>query len=228
MTRYAGGFAPRRPPADPWSTVAGPAQAVAAALVPPRCAGCGAPGAWLCIECREAAEPVVARIPGPATRAAGLHDGPLRSAIHRYKYREERGLAEELGALLAQVVASDLGRGVRLDALVPVPLHPARSRARGYDQVALLAGAVARRVGLPSRPALHRIRHARPQVELDRAARARNVDGAFVCVAGSLTGLRVALVDDVVTTGATLGGAAGAARAGGARNVRAYVLAADE
>lgn len=202
--------------------------ASAAALLPPRCAGCGAPGAWLCLTCRDTVEPLAARIPRPATQAAGAYAGPLRSAIHRYKYRDERGLAEELGELLAGVVASDLARGIRVDAVVPVPLHPARLGARGYDQVALLARAVALGAGLPLRAALHRIRHVRPQVELDRAARAHNVDGAFVSVAGSLSGLRVALIDDVVTTGATLGAAAAAARAGGACHVRAYVLAADE
>jgi len=76
--------------------------------------------------------------------------------------------------------------------------------------------------------ALHRIRASRPQVELDRAARAANVRGAFVAGAGSLRGLRVALVDDVATTGATLMDAAAAARAAGARTVRAYVVAAEE
>ena len=111
---------------------------------------------------------------------------------------------------------------------MPVPLHRERAAARGYDQAQLLAERVADEVGLPLRPALRRIRMGRPQVELDRRERADNVRGAFVAEAGALLGLRVALVDDVATTGATLRAAAAAARAAGARGVAAYVVAVDE
>jgi len=206
----------------------GAAAAVAAALVPARCAGCDAPGAWLCAGCRDALEPVSTRNGRLLLRAAGAHAGPLRHAIHRFKYREERGLADELGDLIADLVTDDMARGERLDAVVPVPLHSERARARGYDQTALLADAVARRAGLPVVRAIKRIRHARPQVELDRAERAANVDGAFVGCAGALRGLRCAIVDDVATTGATCAAAASAARAAGARDVRAYLIAIDE
>jgi ComF family protein len=200
----------------------------AAALVPPRCAGCDAPGAWLCLDCRVSLEPVTGGTPGLPVRAASAHEGPLRRAIHRCKYRGERALTNELGELVAGLVATDLARGAVLDAIVPVPLHRERMRARGYDQAALLAAAVAARTGVPLSAPLHRIRHARPQVDLDRAERERNVVGAFVATAGSLRGLRVALIDDVATTGATLRAAARAARAAGARSTRAYVIAADE
>lgn len=203
-------------------------RALAAALVPPRCAGCDAPGAWLCLACRDALEPKTVRAGGLAIHAAGSYEGPLRRAIHRYKYRDERGLADELGAVVASLVASDLALGRRIDAVVPVPLHPARVRARGYDQAALLGAAVARRTALPVVAAVHRIRHTRPQVELDRAERARNLEGAFVAEAGSLRGLRIAIVDDVTTTGATLHAAVRATRAAGARGARAYVIAVDE
>ena len=94
--------------------------------------------------------------------------------------------------------------------------------------ISLLADAVARRTGLPVVRAIRRFRHARPQVELDRAERARNVEGAFVGCAGALAGMRVALVDDVATTGATCAAAASAVRASGARSVRAYLVAIDE
>jgi ComF family protein len=201
---------------------------VADALIPPRCAGCGEPGSWLCVGCIASLEPRRGGVPGLAVSAVSAYEGPLRRAIHRFKYRGERGLAEQLGPLVAQRVAADLASGVVLDALVPVPLHPERARARGYDQTALLAAAIAARTGVPIAAALHRIRHARPQVELDRHDRERSVAGAFVSVAAALRGLRVGLVDDVTTTGATLREAARAARAAGARSVRAYVIAADE
>ena len=196
-------------------------------LLVPRCAGCGEPGSWFCVSCRDQCEPVAHD--GPlALRVAGAHVGPLRAAIHRLKYGGEPGLAAELGALVALELARDLARGVTVDAVVPVPLHRSRAAARGYDQAALLARAVAERTGLPLRPVLHRIREGRPQVELDRAARAANVRGAFVAEASSLRGLRVAIVDDVATTGATLSDAVAAARSAGARAVRAYVVAVEE
>lgn len=197
-------------------------------LVPPRCAGCAAPGSWLCVDCRNGADPV-RRISGRLEIAAcGAHAGPLREAIHRAKYGAEAGLASELGALLAGLVAGDLARGAELDAIVPVRLHPARRRERGYDQALLLAAVVAERTGLPLVPALHRIRAGTAQVRLDREGRAANVRSAFAGIAGAFAGARVALVDDVATTGATLRDAAAAARACGARSVRAYVIALDE
>lgn len=203
------------------------ASAVRDVLLVPRCAGCDKPGSWFCISCRDACESV--RHDGRlALRAAGAHAGPLRAAVRRLKYGGEPALARDLGALVAFELARDLADGLIVDAIVPVPLHRSRAMARGYDQAALLAEAVAARTGLPLRPALHRMRAGRPQVELDRAARAENVRGAFVAAAGSLSRLRVALVDDVATTGATLTDAAAAARAAGARTVRAYVVAVEE
>jgi ComF family protein len=203
------------------------ALAVRDVLLVPRCAGCGEPGSWFCVSCRAECEPVAhdGRIP---VRAAGAHAGGLRAAVRRLKYGGEPGLAEELGALVALELVRDLARGVLVDAIVPVPLHPSRAAERGYDQAALIARAVAVRTALPFRPVVHRIRQGRPQVELDRAARAANIRGAFVAEARSLRGLAVGLVDDVATTGATLSDAAAAARAAGARAVRAYVVAVEE
>ena len=203
------------------------ALAVRDVLLVPRCAGCGVPGSWFCVACRDQCDPV-AHDGRLALRAAGAHAGPLRAAIRRLKYGGEPGLAEDLGALVALELARDLARGVTLDAIVSVPLHRSRVATRGYDQAALLARAVSDRTGLPLRLALHRIRAGRPQVELDRTARAANIRGAFVAEATALRGLRVALVDDVTTTGATLMDAAAAARAAGARAVRAYVVAVEE
>ena len=203
------------------------AHAVRDVLLVPRCAGCGEPGAWFCVACRDLCDPV-SLSGGVPVRGVGVHAGPLRAAIHRFKYGGERGLAEDLGALLALEVARDLAQGILIDAIVPVPLHRSRAASRGYDQARLLAAAVASRTGLPLCAALRRLRPGRPQVELDRAARAANVRGAYVGEASSLRRLAVALVDDVATTGATLADAAVAARAAGARSVRAYVVAVDE
>jgi ComF family protein len=193
-------------------------------LLAPRCAGCDAPGEWLCVDCRELCDP----IRHGRLHAAGSFGGPLRRAIHRFKYAGERGLAAELGALVAACVARDLAHGIVLDVVVPAVLHVDRARLRGYDQAALLAAEVAARVALPLRAPLRRIRRAKPQVQLDRAERVANMRHAFVAEAGALRALRAALVDDVATTGATLSAAAGALRAAGAREVRMYVVALDE
>lgn len=160
--------------------------------------------------------------------AAGSYAGPLARAVRRFKYKGERGLAAELGDLVAARVAADMATGLVLDVVVPAVLHPRRAEVRGYDQATLLAGVVAARTGLPLRAPLRRVRETRAQVELDGAARSRNVRGAFISEAGSLRGLRVALVDDVATTGATLAAASSAIRAAGARDVHAYVVALDE
>ncbi len=192
-------------------------------LLAPRCAGCGAAGSWLCLACRELCEPTRQ---GRVT-AAGTYGGALREAIHRFKYGGERALANELGALVAACVARDLATGVPLDAVVPAVLHRDRARSRGFDQAFLLAAVVAEHTALPLRVPLRRIRLAVPQITLDRAARAENLRGAYVAEAGALRGARVALVDDVATTGATLAAASGALRAAGARTVRSYVVALD-
>ena len=197
-------------------------------LVPPRCSGCGGSGSWYCADCRDASEPISRRLGALTLVAAGAHEGPLRDAIHRLKYGNEPGLAAELGALVAARVAADLARGVRLDALVPVRLHPRRARERGYDQARALATVASLATGVPLRLAIHRLRSGPAQATLGQRARQENVRGAFAGVAGGLRGLSVGLVDDVATTGATLLDAAAAARACGARGVRAYVVAFEE
>lgn len=208
-----------------------PASALASlrdVLVPPRCAGCGGPESWYCVACRDGSDPIIRRLGALVLTAAGAHEGPLRDAIHRLKYGGEPGLAAELGGLVARRIAADLASGVRLDALAPVRLHPRRERERGYDQARALATVAASQSGVPLRAAIHRLRSGPAQATLGRLERQANIRGAFVGVAGALRGLRVGLVDDVATTGATLLDAAAAARACGARDVRAYVVAFEE
>ena len=198
-------------------------------LIPPRCAGCGRPGSWYCVVCRDSSEPI-ARRPGTlALIGTGAHEGPLREAIHRLKYGNEPGLARELGSLLGSRIAADLSFGEPLDALVPVPLHPSRRRSRGYDQARALAEVAADRDGRgPAGGAPPSARGPGAGDARSRLERRANVHGAFAGIAGSLRGLEVGLIDDVATTGATLLDAAAAARACGARTVRAYVVAIEE
>lgn len=203
-------------------------EALRDVLLPPRCAGCGGSGAWYCTACRDQSDPIIRSIGGLVVTASGAHEGPLREAVHRLKYGNEPGLAWELGSAVASRIAADLAQGVRLDAIVPVPLHPARARERGYDQARALATVTASATGLALRPALHRLRSGSPQATLGQRDRQTNVRGAFAGIAGTLRGLHIALIDDVATTGATLIDAASAARACGARAVRAYVVGLEE
>ena len=154
--------------------------------------------------------------------------GPVRAALHDLKYAGERRLAEPLGEAVAARWAR-VGTGATL--VVPVPVHAERERQRGYDQAALIATVAARRLGLPVARALERGRATVAQFELGRDERAANVAGAFR-LRGSERGARqavagrwVLLVDDVVTTGATLAACAVALERAGALAVSAIAVA---
>jgi len=112
-------------------------------------------------------------------------------------------------------------------AFVPVPLHPLRRRERGYNQAELLARHAARRFGVPvARDAVRRVKDTPTQTRLDRRQRAANVRGAFKAApAAALKGLHVALVDDVLTTGATTSACARALLGAGAASVRVFTVA---
>jgi ComF family protein len=146
---------------------------------------------------------------------------PIDSLIQALKYRGELAAARFLGESLARRLE---GRA-HADLIVPMPLHPARLRQRGFNQAAEIARHVAEKVGLPlSSRAVSRLREGRPQTELPLDERARNMVGAFSCDI-ELTGLRVALVDDVMTSGASLNELARVVRAAGATTVSAWVVA---
>ena len=152
-------------------------------------------------------------------------NGTVRAALHALKYAGERRLSQPLG----EAVASRWQQaGAGGDVLVPVPVHERRRRERGYDQAALIAAVAAQALALPMSPAVIRSRSTDPQYRLDRRHRAENVRGAFAVPrqqAGAITGRWVVLVDDVVTTGATLCAAAEALLAAGATAVSAVCVA---
>jgi ComF family protein len=206
--------------------------------LPATCPGCGAEGPPICAACRPALD---ARLGLPPGTPLGLGEGPpdpllqlewcapfsgvVRRALHMLKYAGERRLAVPLG----EAVASRWGRaGAGGELLVPVPVHASRRRERGYDQAELIAQAAAAALGLPCHAALARHRATDPQYQLDRRHRAANVADAFVVwsdAARGIAGRWIVLVDDVVTTGATLGSAAGALVAAGALAVSAVTVA---
>lgn len=148
---------------------------------------------------------------------------PLRHALHRYKYGRDVSLAPLLGGLLHDMAPTPGD----VDLVVPVPLHLARLRWRGFNQAQLLAAPLARAAGLRIDPhVLARVRPTTPQVGLPERERRSNVRGAFaVRDAGRVAGRRLLLVDDVYTTGATVNECARVLRRAGARSVDVLVLA---
>ncbi len=218
------------------------ASLIVEVVFPRRCAGCLRRGTWLCQDCDAALPrfqpPWCARCGAPigkhpcrcndlppalhAVRSAAAYDGWLREAIQSFKYHGETGRAEHLAALLVPLLA-DLEP---FDYLCPVPLHPKRQRRRGYNQSLLLAEGAARVCGYHVEEVAIRIRETQQQARLGANARQANVQGAFaVSPATSLQGARIVLVDDVLTTGATLGSCAAALMAAGAASVSAVTLA---
>lgn len=139
------------------------------------------------------------------------------------KYRGVRILAEDLAALLIE--AWPIG-GFQAQALVAVPLHRARLSRRGYNQSELLARALGAQIHLPLiEGGLFRVRNTPPQVEQNGAARLANLSGAFSGERVRLEGVKILLIDDVLTTGATLNACAHAALDAGAASVEALTLA---
>lgn len=191
------------------------------AIFPPRCAGCGSLGGWFCSRCAGSVRPPPrGAVDGlDAVYAGALLAGPLQRAIHDYKYGPRPQLAAALAAVVATAVA------IRPDLVVAVPLHPERRRARGFDQALALAGPLASALGVPCRDALRRVRDTPAQVGLVAVQRMDNVRGAFCWAGPDPPPPRVLLVDDVLTTGATLQACAAAVRTAGGRRVEAAVVA---
>ena len=198
----------------------------------PRCHVCGA-APPLTAALDEASEPALPAPPCAAcaadpppyhyARSAAIFEGALREALHAFKFSGKRALARPLGDLAAEHCAATLAEAI--EAVVPVPLARERERERGFNQAELLARRVAWQLGLPARPRwLRRVRPTRPQSDLAASERRANVRGAFQASPG-VSGRHVLVVDDVLTTGATLGECARALRDGGARRVGVLTVA---
>jgi ComF family protein len=211
-------------------------------VYPRRCAGCGRRGQWVCAECdsqlRRFIPPWCERCGAPSSlvrcrcadlpqtlsvvRSAALDERWLGHAIRSFKYAGETARAGHLGEMLPPLLA-DLPP---FDGLVPVPLHRLRQRKRGYNQAELLAKVAGRANGHQVVEALVRFRATAQQVGLNAEARRANVREAFAVREGvEISGGRFVLIDDVLTTGSTLGQCAETLVAAGAAWVGAVTLA---
>jgi ComF family protein len=212
-----------RPHATPTrGAICDPCWAAIVPFVPPLCATCGDPlPSWRTISIAEERCARCRRRPSFLTsaHAIGAYDGALRSILHAFKYDGRRSVARPLAGLMRQA-AADAVRGS--DLAVPVPLHRWRRISRGFNQ----AEDLARWLGMPVAHVLRRTRRTHSQTDLPAAQRHANVRGAFRSARGSdVRGCCVLLVDDVCTTGATLGACAEVLLAAGAREVRAVTAA---
>jgi ComF family protein len=202
-------------------------------LLPPRCVLCGADGQAPCLDlCRDCERNLPLACPAILHGASSLcasfapfeYAHPVDHLVHALKYRGQLAVARVLGSLLGKWVAAR-GFHADVDVILPVPLHSLRHAERGFNQSAEIGRWVGRAIGR----GLHegwaaRTRPTGPQVGLAPGERRTNVAGAFRCDR-EVAGLRIALVDDVTTTGSTLEGLADALRRAGAGSIVAWCVA---
>jgi ComF family protein len=213
-------------------------------VFPPSCAGCNREGAFLCTDCEadlprlEAPFCRTCSDPGPRSlcewcssttqpfdgiTAPYRWNGAVQQMVYALKYRGVRASAPRLAEFMAAHLSNT---SISADLIVPVPLHRRRERKRGYNQSELLAKGIAERTGIPvATSVLTRTRDTRPQVTMKNPdERRENIAGAFECV-GDVAGKHVLLIDDVVTTGATIAACSTPLRAAGVTSIWALSMA---
>ena len=215
-------------------------------IYPPICASCGEPGYRLCPDCYEKIRflrgkkcQICGRIlnqtatlcntcqieppPFNGFRSLAFYEGVIRDCVHALKYENNQSLGDFFSYRLASLINKE---NWQLDMVTPVPLSAQRFRERGYNQSSLLAKPLAARLKTKFNPfAIRRIRHTPSQVGLSLEERRQNVIGAFQAENALICGKSVLLVDDVMTTGATMIACAQAVRNAGAKTVYCATLA---
>jgi ComF family protein len=230
-------------------------HSVASLFYPATCVVCAANverSEYLCPDCQRRAPRIVAPFcakcsepfPGAVTQAfrcancehrllhfdcavaAYRSRGLVRQLVHEFKYAKQRHLRYPLAAWLRETLDDPRLRDRHFDVIVPVPLHPARERERGFNQAALLADLLGIAIGGPVRLVLERTRYTTTQTAYDRAERMENLRGAFRLRKNQdVRDLRVLLIDDVLTTGSTLSECARVLKEAGAVSIHAATAA---
>ena len=230
-------------------------QAAASLLYPPACALCGGKtraGEYLCEICeakairimapfcQQCSEPFDGAISTVFTCANCAHRtiyfdaavtayrgrGIVRQIIHEFKYGRQIHLRHLVARWLCAAFDDERLRGRKFDIIVPVPLHPTRQRERGFNQASLLAELLSPCISVSCKPLLKRTRYTTTQTALDRAERMENLRNAFrLRKKADVRGLRVLLIDDVLTTGSTLSECARVLKRAGATSVYAATAA---
>jgi ComF family protein len=230
-------------------------EAAASLLYPPVCTLCSRKtkaGEYLCAQCEGKAMRIVApfcqqcsepfdgaltsaftcancahrEIYFDAAVAAYRGRGIVRHIIHQFKYARQVHLRHLVARWLCAAFDDPRLRRRHFDLLVPVPLHPTRQRERGFNQAVLLAELLSAQMSIRCRPVLKRIRYTTTQTALDRAERIENLHNAFrLRKNADVRGLRVLLIDDVLTTGSTLSECARVLKRAGALSVHAATAA---
>jgi ComF family protein len=192
----------------------------------PFCAKCSEPFAGAITETFSCANCAHRRLHFESAVALYRSRGLVRKIVHEFKYERQIHLRHPVAAWLIEALDDPRLRDRRFDAVVPVPLHPARKRERGFNQAELLAELLSVRAGLRFRDALERIRYTTTQTVFDRAERMENLHNAFrLRKKVNVRGSRVLLIDDVLTTGSTLSECARVLKAAGALSVHAATAA---
>jgi competence protein ComFC len=152
--------------------------------------------------------------------------GIVRDVIHEFKYNRQIHLRHLVTRWLRAALDDERLRDFQFDVMVPVPLHPTRQRERGFNQASLLAESLSAQTAIRSKPVLERIRYTTTQTALDRSERMENLRNAFRLRKNTdVRGLRVLLIDDVLTTGSTLSECARVLKRAGAISVHAATAA---
>ncbi len=214
-------------------------------VFPPRCVGCGQPGTDWCAGCQRAVNTIIRPLCNRCglplfdrnhdrhlcasfpmillVRSYAWYDGPLLRALLHLKYRPNRRVADLMGQWLAGIIQKEGWEGSKV---LSVPLGKKRMRQRGYNQADLIAEGLAKHLGLEwGKSSLVRIRETRSQVGLDQIARRLNVQGAFRADPREVEGHEIFLVDDLLTTGATLLACSEALQNAGVRRVYGLTVA---
>jgi competence protein ComFC len=201
-------------------------EAKAPRVVPPFCAKCSEPfegaitGAFTCANCAHRT------IHFDAAVAAYRSRGIVRQIIHDFKYNRQIYLRHLVARWLGTAMDDVRLRCRRFDIIVPVPLHPARKRERGFNQASLLAELLSAQISIQCTPLLERVRYTTTQTALDRGERMENLHNAFRLRKNmNVQDLRVLLIDDVLTTGSTLSECARVLKHAGAISVHAATAA---